>query len=514
MKNEYDALLESEKYTPLDEMQKNTLSAIMENTAKETERMIQEGTISSDIAQFTPFLMPMLRKVYPALIANELLGVQPLAGPTGFIYSLTNRYLGNAANGVNGKPGNNLGGSGPAEYDKTNASTQVILFDAAQNGDTAPAIGGMIDITDNTYVAPGGTPPTNPYATVVYVEPVAHGPNVNQPNMQLDNSIGGQVVGAQRGGLYGTLVELPANDYFVNGASGKLHPINGTVVYMAYTGLAAFDKILPNFSGSYTTSTGEVVGTVGNEMNEVGIAVERTQVEAKTRKLRAEYTIEMFQDLKAMHGVLADQELMNLMSYEIKAETDREIVDFVNKYASLKGDFYLNGTSGTLDPTHFYNSGRWEIERYRNLGIKLSDESREIGRRNKRGAANKLLVSPKVLTVLEAIGGFTVAPIASTVNANSLNPVAGRFDNKFNVVVDNYADNGEYATLLYKGSNQDSAGVFAPYTPVQIQKVTHVTTGQPALIAMSRYGLAPNPWGADKYTTTFGVDFSDTVLSA
>jgi hypothetical protein len=224
----------------------------------------------------------------------------------------------------------------------------------------------------------------------------------------------------------------------------------------------------------------------------------------------------MFQDLKAMHGVLADQELMNLMSYEIKAETDREIVDFVNSRAKLKPDFTLDGGYGSdvTDPAYNgFNAGRWEIERYRTLGIKLSDESREIGRRNKRGAANKLLVSPKVLTVLEAIGGFSAAPVSSTVNANSLNPVAGRFDNKFSVIVDNYADQGEYATLIYKGSNQDSMGVYAPYTPVQIQKVNHITTGQPALIAMSRYGVGENPWGGHNYATTFGIDFSNTVLN-
>jgi hypothetical protein len=124
-----------------------------------------------------------------------------------------------------------------------------------------------------------------------------------------------------------------------------------------------------------------------------------------------------------------------------------------------------------------------------------------------------LLVSPKVLTVLEAIGGFTAASVDSTVNANSLSPVAGRFDNKFSVVVDNYADSGEYVTAIYKGSNQDSLGVYAPYTPVQIQKVTHVSTGQPALIAMSRYGLCENPWGGHNYATTMGINFESTVLA-
>ena len=506
MNKEFEMLIESEKYQPLDDMQKGTLAAIMENTAKETERMISEGTISADIAGFTPFLMPMLRKVYPALIANELLGVQPLSGPTGFIYTLTNRYLGNAASGVGNKPGNNNGGTGPWDYAKTNAATQVLLINQA------PAIGDGISLDGNTYNSPAQ--PGD--AVIVYFEPTEHGAlKANQPAGVVPNTIGGSEVGGQQSGLYGVLVELPENGYFVNKMQGKVQP--GTVVVASYTGLAAFDKILPNYSGSYTTAEGEIRGTVGNEMSEVGIAVERTQIEAKTRKLRAEYTIEMYQDLKAMHGVLADQELMNLMSYEIKAETDREIVDFVNSRALLRPDFDLNGAFG-IDPTDpsaysGYNAGRWEIERYRALGIKLADESREIGRRNKRGAANKLLVSPKVLTVLEAIGGFTVAPTASTVNANNLNPVAGRFDNKFSVIVDNYADQGEYATLIYKGSNQDALGVYAPYTPVQIQKVNHITTGQPALIAMSRYGLGENPWGGWAYSTTFGINFQNTVLA-
>ncbi len=504
MKKEFEALLESEKYTPLDEAQKPVLASIMENTAKETEKMIQEGTISADIAQFTPFLFPMLRKVFPALIANEILGVQPMSGPTGFIYTLTNRYVGSAANGLTGKPGTNQGANGPALYDHTNAATQVVLIDGT---------GGVPAVGDTITMASGGT------ATIVYVEPSQHGALQNNApaGQTVGNTIGGTAVGAQSTNLYGALVELPSNGYWLGGGMGKVTVgdavSSGGTVYATYTGFAAYDKILPNYSGSYTTADGETKGTVGNEMNEVGIAVERVQVEARTRKLRAEYTIEMYQDLKAMHGILADQELMNLMSYEIKAETDREIVDFVNSRALLKPDFYLSGGYGAPGNVGTFNAGRWEIERYRSLAIRLADESRQIGRRNKRGAANKLLVSPKVLTALEAIGGFSTAPVDSTVNTQTMTPVVGRFDNKFSVIVDNYADQGEYATLIYKGSNQDALGVYAPYTPVQIQKVTHISTGQPALIAMTRYGLAENPFGGTAYSTTFGVSFENTVIA-
>jgi len=508
MNAQFKSLIESEKYAKLDENQANTLAAVMESTAKETERMIAEGTIAADVAQFTPFLMPMLRKVYPALIANELLGVQPLSGPTGFIYSLTNRLTGSASNSLT-KPGTNDGVNGPSLYNKTNAATQIVLIDDTANG--VPVVGQGITISTGVLTGAAYVPGADE-GQIVYVEPAIHGAlGSNSPAGQVvDNSIGGAVVGAQVGNLWGTLIELPGNTYFGRG----VRLVGGTGdVAAAFTGLAAWDKILPNYSGSYTTANGETRGVVGNEMNEVGIAVERTQVEAKTRKLRAEYTIEMYQDLKAMHGVLADQELMNLMGYEIKAETDREVVDFVNSRAGLESDFYMSGGYGAVGVPANLNAGRWEIERYRALAIKISDISRNIGRLNKRGAANKLLVSPKVLTALEAIGGFTTAPVDSTVSTSNLSPVAGRFDNKYNVIVDQYADSGDYVTALYKGSNQDSLGVYAPYTPVQIQKVTHVSTGQPALIAMTRYGLAENPWGAQNYCTTMGVDFNSTVLS-
>lgn len=471
MSKDFEALLESAKYAPLNELDKNTLAAVMANTKRETEQMIAEGTIAADVAQFTPFLLPMLRRIYPSLIANELLGVQPMSGPTGFIYNLTNRFVGNQANQID-----------------PNAKAQVIDVNVADS-----VVGDVI--TGSTSGAVG---------TVVYVEPATYG-------------AGHAAAFAGR-----VLVELADKDVVFTSGEVCVNAGTGTATAVAgvYTNEAAWLGLLPNYSGSYTTAEGEIRGTVGNEMNEVGIAVERKQVEAETRKLRAEYTIEMYQDLKAMHGALADQELMSLMGYEIKAQTDREVVDFVNANASSESDFVIGGgikATGEIDGIN----GRWELEKFRMFAAKLSDMSREIGRLNRRGAGNKLLVSPKVITMLEQIGGFTASDVGTTVNGQAANgSVVGRFDNKFNVVVDNYAKS-EYATVVYKGSNQDSLGVYAPYTPVQIQKVTHVTTGQPALIAMTRYGITTNPWqdSAAKmgerspYASTIGVDFTSTVLA-
>ena len=466
MNEEFKALLESKNYAPLSELASNTLAAVMANTKMETEKGLSEGTIAADVAQFTPFILPMLRRIYPTLIANELLGVQPMSGPTGFIYNLTNRFVGNAVNQLD-----------------PNAGHQVL--DVA----TAVGVGGTVTGVDAAGVATT--------STVVYVEPAVHG-HLNAANA---NKFEARVL-VDNGG---------------NNPQAVVKPVAGEVL-ACYSNEAAWMGLLPNYSGSYTTADGETKGVVGNEMNEVGIAVERKSIEAQTRKLRAEYTIEMYQDLKAMHGILADQELMSLMSYEIKAQTDREVVDFVNANATSETDFVLNDG---LAAASLVQDGRWEIEKYRMFATKLSDMSREIGRRNRRGAANKLLVSPKVLTMLEQIGGFTTAPIDSTVNTQIANGgVVGRFDNKFSVIVDNYAK-GEYATLVYKGSNQDSMGIYAPYVPVSIQKVVNVPTGQPALIAMTRYGICTSPWvdsaakmgEANPYASTIGVSFANTVLA-
>jgi len=480
MSDKIKALLESDNYAPLTELEKNTLSAIMEVTSTETKKMIEEGTLAADVAQFTPFLMPMLRRIYPSLIANELLGTQPLNTPTGFIYSLTNRFVGNQATQVN-----------------PNVKAQILDVDVADT-----VVGDVID-----GVVSGAQ------GTVVYVEAASHKRQGEKPGkaqsptaeITFNNSFAGRV-----------LVELTdANVKFQNGEAVTVTGTGTSVLVTAvFSSEAAWLGLLPGYSGTYTTAEGEVRGTVGNEMNEVGIAVERKQIEARTRSLRAEYTIEMYQDLKNMHGILADQELMGLMGYEIKAQTDREVVDFVNDQASLEGAFNIANGAGAAD-------GRWELEKYRMFATKLSDMSREIGRRNRRGAGNKLLVSPKVVTMLEQIGGFIASNVDSTVNSQAVNsPVVGRFDNKFSVVVDNNAKS-EYATVIYKGSNQDSIGVYAPYVPVQIQKVTHITTGQPALIAKTRYGLTSNPWQdsalemgeKSPYASTIAVDFTATVLA-
>lgn len=429
-------LLESEKYATLNSSDKVAMSLMLQNTQTELEKLVNEGTLTGDVAQFTPILMPLVRRVYPTLIANELLGIQPMAMPTGYIYALTNRYTGSTVNGLNG-----------------NGNACIVELDAPTTkveGDTVFGTG-----------------------KIVYIE----GKKVLVSNVQ-------PAVGAT--------IET------------------GVTVVAKYTNEASFKRILKGYTGTYSTSQAEKLST---DMREIGFDIAKKSVEAKSRALKGKYTVEMYQDLKSQHGLLADEEIMSLMSYEMQAEIDRDVVDFVNANSTILPDtaFTASSTDGT---------GRWEIEKYRREAIRISKEAAMIGLETKRGQGNILLVSPKVATMLEQVGTFKVADQASSVSQPVSGGVAGTFDNRFKVIVDQYATN-DYCTVMYKGADRrDAMGFFAPYIPLSFTKVTNNESGQPAIIAKTRYALDTIPGlesatsndRAKTYARSFGVDFTNTVL--
>jgi hypothetical protein len=364
--------------------------------------------------------MPMVRRVYPNLIANELLGVQPMAMPTGFIYALTNQYTGTADEGTNG-------------------NLKIIKVTA---GDAS--------------------------GIAIYSEGDLH---------------------------------LVAKDAV----------LTGLTVAATFTNEAAFGKILKGYTGTYSTAQAE---RLARDMREVGFSISKKSVEAKSRALKGQYTVEMYQDLKSQHGLLADEEIMSLMSYEMQAEIDREVVDFVNATATQLAD-----TAFTADAND--GTGRWEIEKYRAQAIRISREAAQIGLDTKRGQGNILLVSPKVATMLEQVGTYKTATQVSAVSAPVSGGVAGTFDGRYKVVIDQYATS-DYVTVLYKGADRrDAMGFFAPYVPMSFTKVTNADSGQPAVIAKTRYALDTIPGvesptstdRASKYARSFGVDFTNTVLA-
>ena len=167
-------------------------------------------------------------------------------------------------------------------------------------------------------------------------------------------------------------------------------------------------------------------------------------------------------------------------------------------------------------------TGRWEIEKYRREVVRIDREAAQIGIDTKRGQGNILVVSPGVATMLEQVGSFKTAEVASTVSAPVSGGAAGTFNNKYKVIVDQYAES-DYCTVMYKGADRrDAMGFFAPYVPLSFTKVTNADSGQPAVIAKTRYALdtvpgVSSPTSNDRaktYARSFGLDLSNTALAA
>lgn len=442
--NKIRDLLESTEYSPLTEAEKVVLSTVLENTAKDAQNNfnLSEGTVTGDIATFTPILLPLVRRTVPLLIANQLLGVQPMTMSTGYLYALVNTYSGDDST---------------LKIDP-NHKAAIIKCDAE------PTDLGVGDTFNTDWKC-------------IHKE--------------------GLFVLALKGAT-----ELHINNETI-GTTAKAAAI--------YSNEAAFGNILQNYTGPYSTATGE---KLGKDMKEVGFTVIKKAIEAKTRALKGKWTVEMYQDLQAQHGLYADNELINLMSYEIQAEIDREVVNFVNANATQLPDTQFT-TQNSQIPT-----GRWDMERYRTEVVRLAKEAAMVGIQTKRSNANILLCSPKVCTMLEQVGGFKLAPSKSEIG-QPIAGVAGVFDNKFKVIVDQYAQN-DYCTVLYKGvSANDAMGFFAPYVPVSFTKVTDQDSGQPGVICKTRYGLTtiPGITSADSndraatYARSWGIDFTNTTLA-
>lgn len=442
-------IMNSEKFSPLCESQKSTMHLLLENAFNET-KSLNEGTDTGAIAQFTPILMPLVRRVYPRLIANEILGVQPMTMPTGYIYALTNQYIGDG-------------------YNHASPNAKAILVEA--NGEHG------LKATDTVFTD----------GKVLYVE------------------------GTKVLVTYDTTARSAGEIYHVPAVGDTI----GTAkVKAVYTNESSYHRILKNYTGTMSTAQAEVKG---RDMTEIGFSISKKSIEAKARNLKGRYTVEMYQDLKAQHGLLADEEIMSLLSYEMQAEIDRDVVDFVNANATQLPD-----TAFPAIGDNVYNSdGRWEIERYRVQGIRISNEAAMIGVGTKRGQGNVLIVSPKVCSMLREIGSFQTAPVGATaLNLPVVGGVAGIYDDRFKVVVDQYATD-DYITVLYKGEDRrDAMGFFAPYVPLSFTNTVDYESGQPAVIAKVRYGLATVPGvvapdandRAKAYARSFGVDFSNTVL--
>ena len=289
-----------------------------------------------------------------------------------------------------------------------------------------------------------------------------------------------------------------ANTAF-SGANGAIvassMTIAGNTTDYLFTGNAA-----P--TGAMTTGSAEALGdgAAGNTFQEMAFSIEKVTVTARTRALKAEYSMELAQDLKAVHGLDAETELANILSAEILAEINREVIRTIYKVAK-PGAQAGTTTAGTFNLDTDSN-GRWMVEKIKGLAFQIEREANQIAKLTRRGKGNIMMCSSDVASALAMAGildyqSALQGQVSLTVDDTG-NTFAGTIFGRIKVYIDPYFPTGstsEFAVVGYKGSNAYDAGIFyCPYVPLQMVRAVDTGTFQPKIGFKTRYGLVANPF--------------------
>jgi len=407
LQEKWAPVLESQEAGKIGDAHKRAVTAVvLENQEKafQEEKQLNEtaaNATGSNIDNWDPVLISLVRRATPAMLAFDLVGVQPMTGPTGLIFAMKSKY-------------------------STQGGTEA-LFNEADTGFSGAASG-------DTGAADAGN---------------------NDPFSGDDPSSGGSV---------GTDSDSVAE-------------------YMPGSGNA--------------TATAEAQGNSGAAIPQMAFSIDKTTVTAKSRALKAEYTTELAQDLKAIHGLSAETELANILSTEILAEMNREIIRLVNIGAKVST---RGNAAGTFNATNATDNGgaRWSIERYKALVQAIEHEANQIAVDTRRGKGNWVLVSNNVAAALNAagvmdtgMGALGAQQMDSDVTGSLL---AGTLNGNIKVYVDPYAG-VDYFNVGYKGTNPYDAGMFyCPYVPLSMMKTIGENDFQPKIGFKTRYGIADNPF--------------------
>ena len=376
----------------------------------------------------------MIRRTFPELISNEIVGVQPMSGPVGLAFALRYTYQSqNLGYGIDGTQGPINGtGTGPGTPPGQQATTNA--YNGAYNAGSTPT-----------------------------------------------GELGWQYLDAR----------------FTGASSGRL------------SGNSAWNFAQQDQGVAQILSAFEITGNIP----QVEVRFEKTAVEAGTRRLGARWSVELEQDLKNMNGIDIDAEITNAMSYEIQAEIDREMIIRMIQSA-------LNGGAGqgwsTWSPASA--DGRWLVERNRDFYQKLIIEANRIAVRNRRGAANFIVATPRVCAILEMLPEFQWVPVQSDVSTQPVGVAkVGSVGGRFSVYRDTrtevqntgiYGNQGyggqtsgvEYALLGYKGADfYDTGIIYCPYIPIMVQRTIGPNDFAPRVGLLTRYGVVDNIFGANLY---------------
>ena len=302
-----------------------------------------------------------------------------------------------------------------------------------------------------------------------------------------------------------------------SGNAGTTSGITSTALFSS-TGVTAIRSTVwdSNFRGMLT-GKGETLGQSGSQtFKDMAFSIERIAVEARTRALKAEYTTELAQDLKAVHGLDAEAELSNILSTEILNEINREIIRCVYtvaKTGAQQADLYHGGAPGGVYDLLQDSDGRWSAERFRGLMFQIEREANVIAKETRRGKGNFIICSADVASAL-AMGGFLNLSPALNVNLNADdtgNIFAGVLNGKYKVYIDPFVPVGmDFALVGYKGSSAYDAGVFyCPYVPLQMVRAINQDTFQPKIGFKTRYGMVSNPFAKGRTAIAANADGLD-----
>jgi hypothetical protein len=257
-----------------------------------------------------------------------------------------------------------------------------------------------------------------------------------------------------------------------------------------------------NVINGMSTAVGEALGSTPADFASMAFSIEKTSVTAKTRALKAEYSVELAQDLKSVHGLDAEGELSNILSTEILAEINREVIRTVY-YGAKVGAQFGTATAGTFD-LDVDSNGRWSVEKFKGLLFQIEREANAIAQQTRRGRGNFIICSSDTASALAMAGVLDYAPALSTsLNVDEASTTfAGVLNGKYKVYVDPYAggnnpnaSGSQFFVVGYKGTSAFDAGIFyCPYVPLQLVRAVDPNTFQPKIGFKTRYGIVANPF--------------------
>jgi hypothetical protein len=428
---------------------------------------IASGKNSGAAVGIGPSVMGMVRRAIPNMIAFDICGVQPMTQPTGQVFSLRAMY----------------GGFSAGKYGETYEAFHPIAgVNASFSGKTGKATATTMVLKAYVSVWANGTAVDNSGTA----GKIADG---KIKYMQFTDGKLVYLINASGAEVDTTLTTAPTNVADDKKVLDKI--AEGSLV-----------EISEGMATSYAETCQEFNGTSGNVWNEMSFRIDKQTIEAKSRQLKAQYSIELAQDLKAVHGMSAESELSSVLATEIMLETNREIILWINATAQVGKTGWTNKHGGKAAVFDFNDpndtrGARWAGESYKSLIIQIDKEANEIARQTGRGAGNFIIASRNVVAALGHTDMFIGPAVQGTTtgfNQDSYNSTfAGVLAGKYRVYIDQYAKE-DYFTIGYKGASELDAGIYyCPYVAMIPFKGADPKNFQPVLGFKTRYAIGVNP---------------------